>query len=211
MLNALFFHAYYAYLQGDLEKTRMFYEMLKEEFKVSKNRDALDQYQLRELKNIRSALESGSIPSIAWINEADTPAVKMKEESGIKQKELVKRIYYEAMDSLRDCLKSDSSLHLYNIEHPCGSYGQVDMVYMDSVTAYPVEIKPLEGRHDILGQIAKYTLYFRYLLNLKHFKRVQPVTICNSYDRHTLTELKRMSVYTLRYGLSKDKVIIEAI
>ena len=54
MLSALFFHAYYAYLQGDLEKTRMFYEMLKEEFKVSKNRDALDQYQLRELKNIRS-------------------------------------------------------------------------------------------------------------------------------------------------------------
>jgi len=210
MLNALYYHTYYAYLQGDLSKAQMYYGMLKDEYNAHKDRTALDTYQLQELKSVRSAIESGTIAKNVWVTEAHSPTTEDK-SSGIKQTELVKRIHYEAEDSVRQCLKSDDSLQLYNIEHPCGDYGRVDMVYTDDTTAYPTEIKPAEGRHDLLGQIAKYTLYFRLRLHLRHFKRVQPVTICSSYDKHTLAELKRMSVVTLRYSISNDRVHVGVV
>jgi len=210
VINALFFYTYYAYLQGDIEKTRMYFEMLKEEYNTHRSKTILDTYQFKELKNIRGALETGTITTNTWVNENSTPNIG-DSGVGLKQNDLVRKIHLEASDSLRECLDSDGSLYLYNIEHPCGRYGRVDMVYMDSAIVYPTEIKPAEGRHDILGQIAKYTLYFRTLLHLRHFRHVQPVTICNSYDKHTLTELKRMSVMTLSYSLSEDRVIIRAV
>ena len=209
MVETLFFLAYYAYLRGDLDSTRMYYEMLKDEYNSLGGKGILDDYQLRELKNIRTAIESGAISKDSWVDESTVPNVENK-PSGIKQTDLVKRIHHEATDSLRACLQSDS-LYLYNIEHPCGDYGRVDMVYMDDVIAYPTEIKPAEGRHDMLGQIAKYTLYFRMLLHIKHFKSVQPVTICNSYDKHTLTELKRMSVVTLKYSVNRGRIMVGAV
>jgi hypothetical protein len=210
MLNALYYHAYYSYLKGDLDSTRMYYEMLRDEYNSHGDRGALDSYQLRDLKAIRTAITSGVVAKNLWVEETAVPST-IETGTSIKQVELVRRLHYEAEDSVRQCLKSDGSLHLYNIEHPCGDYGRVDMVYTDDTTAYPTEIKPSEGRHDILGQIAKYTLYFRLRLHLKHFKRVQPVTICGSYDAHTLTELKRMSVVTLRYSISNDRVHVGVV
>jgi hypothetical protein len=210
MITALYFRTYYSYLLGDLEKTRMFYGILREEFKARKNIDALDRYQLTELKKIRAALDSGTVTTKAWINDGIVSDVRSTDEI-IKQTVLVKKIHHEAFDSLKKCLSSDDSLYLYNIEHPCGRYGRVDMVYKDTDVIYPTEIKPSEGQHDILGQIRKYELHFSILLNLRHFKRVQPVTICNSYNKHTLVELKRMSVMTLKYSLINDRVTIGAV
>lgn len=209
MIDTLYYYAYYSYLKSDLDSTRMYFEMLRDEYNARKDKNILNNYQLKELKAIRTAIASGMIAKNIWVEETSVPTTK---DTGtpVKQTELVKRIYYEATDSLKQCLQSDN-LYLYNIEHPCGGYGRVDMVYMDDVIAYPTEIKPAEGRHDILGQIAKYTLYFRMLLHIKHFKSVQPVTICNSYDKHTLAELKRMSVTTLRYYMNSNKVHVALV
>lgn len=209
MIDTLYYYAYYSYLKGDLDSTRMYFEMLRDEYNARKDKNILNNYQLRELKAIRTAIASGVIAKNIWVEETSVPTTK---DTGtpVKQTDLVKRIHHEATDSLRACLQSDS-LYLYNIEHPCGDYGRVDMVYMDDTIAYPTEIKPAEGKHDLLGQIAKYTMYFRMKLHLKHFKGVQPVTICNSYDKHTLVELKRMSVVTLKYIISSDRVTVGAV
>jgi hypothetical protein len=210
MLDALFFHTYYSYLQGDKENTQMYYELLQEEFNVRRNSTALNLSQLQELKAIREALKSGTLTKNAWVNESETPIVKDM-GSGLKQTALIKKIHTEAIDSLKKCLGSTDALCLYNLEHPCGSHGRVDMVYMDDEIVYPTEIKPLEGKHDLVGQIEKYALYFRMHLHLKHFKRVQPVTICGGYDVHALTELKRMSVLTLKYSVHADRVSVCAL
>jgi len=211
MVEALYYFTYNAYLNGDLEKTKTFFEILKEEYNAAKNKDLLDRYQYSELKKIRAAIATGNIPKCGWLSEVDTPKVISSDETDIKQQDLVKRIDSEAVNDLRQCLQSNESLYLDNIEHPCGDHGRVDMVYRDVITAYPVEIKKDKGRHDLVGQIAKYTLYFRMLLNLKHFKTVQPVTICRCYDRHALAELKRMSVVTLRYGIMNGRVVVKAV
>jgi hypothetical protein len=211
MIETLFFFAYYAYLNGDIEKTRMYFDMLRKEFNEKKDIHSLEEYQYKELKNIRQALNTGAIPKCEWINESSAPSIKYEGIPDLKQDAIVKRIHFDALDELRKTLGSDESLRLYNIEHPCNPHGRVDMVYRDSITAYPVEVKRQHGRHDLLGQIAKYTLYFRTLLHLKHFKKVQPVTICRCYDQHTLAELKRMSVITLRYTFRNDKLSLSLV
>lgn len=83
------------------------------------------------------------------------------------------------------------------------------MVYRSHNISYPTELKVSEGKHDLIGQINKYTLYFKMQMHLKHYDEVQPVTICNNYNQHTLTELKRLSVITLKYDLIDDGIRIK--
>lgn len=210
MVEALFFHTYYSYLLGDIDKTSMYYAMLKDEYNTRGNREALDINQLKELKMIRAAIDTNTISIDKWVAEIQAPESETKEELP-KQNDLIKRLHADALDSLRSYMRSDDSFSLYNIEHPCETHGRVDMVYRDSETMYPVEIKRNEGRHDLIGQIAKYTLYFKMHLHLKMYKKVQPVTICRNYDSHTLSELKRRSVETLRYQIVGKKVVLERV
>jgi len=211
MLEALFFQTYYAYLRGDKQNTTMFFDLLREEFNRSKNKNSLSTTQLRQLKEIRTAIDTGAVKPDEWVCEPDTPLVIDSKLVYLKQNDLVKKIHWDALDALRTNLNSDQQFHLYNIEHPCGNYGRIDMVYMDAETVYPTEIKRDQGRHDLLGQIEKYTLYFKMQLHLKHFKKVQPVTICHQYDRHVLTELKRRSVVTMKYSSINDHITLSLV
>lgn len=204
MVEALYFQTYYAYLKGNLSDARMFFEFMVDEFKIKKNPKALTKKQLLQLKEIKSAIKNGKVKNSAWVTE-ENKTVSNKNDPDIKQTELVKKIHFEGIETLRKVLDSDS-LELHNIEHPCDKFGAVDMVYRDQDTFYPVEVKRHEGKHDLIGQIAKYTLYFKLGLHLKLYSDVQPVTICNNYNPHTLTELKRMSVITLKYDLRNDKI-----
>ena len=127
MLRALFFKTYYSYLLGDFESTRLYFELLRQEFRETNNRDAYSQGQLRKLKEIKVALDSGVIAKNEWVEE-ESPVGDTKEGAGLKQDALVKRIHFEALDQLKEIL-SDDELFLYNLEHPCAPYGRVDMLY----------------------------------------------------------------------------------
>jgi hypothetical protein len=210
MVETLFFKTYHAFLLGKLTDTQMYFEFLAEEFKRKKNAEALKRKQLLILKKIRSALETGKIENQQWINEPAMPSISTDLAPGIKQPELVRKIHYEGLASLQEHLEAPG-LELYNIEHPCGEYGAVDMVYKSEGIIYPVEVKRHEGKHDLIGQINKYTLYFNLNLHLKHYEDVQPITICNSYNPHTLAELKRLSVIPLKYDLTDEGIKIRKI
>lgn len=209
MVETLFFKTYHSYLLGNLPDTQMFFSFLVEEFKNRKDPKALTSRQLMELKKIRSALDTGKIETSQWVAE---PIIDFSNPTppDIHQKELVKKIHFEGLGMTREALQ-EPALELYDLEHPCGAYGAVDMVYRGQDIFYPVEVKRHEGKHDLIGQIGKYSLYFKLRLHLKQYIDVQPVTICNSYNPHTLAELKRMSVITLKYDLIEDKIKIGAI
>ena len=53
MIEPLYFFCYYAYLLGDLEKTRMYFSIIREEYKSCGKPDSLKEYQLIELKKIK--------------------------------------------------------------------------------------------------------------------------------------------------------------
>ena len=207
MIEFLFFQTYYSYLKENFEDTKMFFQFLKEEYKIRKDAHALTKKQLRVLKEIKFSIENGKIKPASWVEEDAVLITKNENEPKIKQPELVKKIYFEGTDTLKKLFHADS-IALYNIEHPCGKYGAVDMVYKDRDIVYPVEVKIHERKHDLIGQISKYTLYFKLNLHLKMYTEVQPVTICNSYNPHTLKELKVLSVNTLKYDLIEDKIKI---
>jgi len=206
MIEPLYFFCYYAYLLGDLEKTRMYFSIIREEYKSCGKPDSLKEYQLIELKKIKEALTTGNISRNKWLDETITDS-SYSSEIKIKQVELVRRIHIEGLEQLKEILQDD--LWLYNIEHPCGSYGAVDMVYMGKDTIYPVEVKRARGGHDLIGQISKYDLYHRLQLHYNHYKYVQSVTICNSYDPFTIRELQMMGIRMLKYSFSKDKILIK--
>jgi hypothetical protein len=210
MVEALFFKTYHSFLMGNLPHTRMFFEFLVDEFKRHKNPEALTLKQLKELKKIRSAIESGKIETCQWINESPSTPTDTVQVPDIKQAELIKRLYFEGLKTTAELLKADS-LELYDVEHPCGRYGTVDLVYRSQDVFYPIEVKRHEGKHDLIGQISKYALYFRMRLHLKHYTDVQPVTICNSYNQHTLSELKRLFVIPLKYDIVYDKIKITQV
>lgn len=207
MVEALYFKTYQSFLLGDISETKMFFEFLVDEFKKRKNSEALSKKQLIELKKIKSAIDTGKIESQQWVEETNVQTTNSAFTPDIKQDDLVKRIHYEGLDTLKKLLNAPG-LYLYNIEQPCGLYGAVDMVYQNGGTVYPVEVKRHEGKHDLIGQINKYTFYFKMTLHLKHYTEVQPVTLCNSYNPHTLTELKRLAVIPLKYHITEDRITI---
>lgn len=210
MVESLYFQTYKAFLLGDLTNAKMYFEFLVEEFRNKKNPKALSNNQLIVLKTIRSALQSGMIEKQQWVSESSIPLYNPQETPNINQVELVRRIHFGGLKRLAELLQAPD-LELYNIEHPCGAYGAVDMVYKSKDTVYPVEVKRHEGKHDLIGQIGKYDLHFKLNLSLKHYESVQPVTLCNSYNPHTLAELKRLSVITLRYNITDDSIKIDPI
>ena len=209
MVEAMFFKAYYAYLKGNLKEAEIYYSILKEEFRNKGDPFALSPSQLQKIKKVFIALKTGSMGTTTWLEE-DVPEVVEKEKPGIRQNELVKRLHHEAFEDLKKCIGSQS-LYLYNIEHPCGDYGKVDMVYYDDHVAYPIEVKRHEGKHDLIGQIGKYAMHFNLCLHNKHYDDVVPVTLCRTYNTQTLKKLKMMEVLTLRYYFSEDKIKISNI
>jgi len=206
MIEPLYFFCYYAYLSGDLEKTRMYFSIIREEYKSCGKPNSLKKHQLIELKKIKGALTTGNISRNKWLDET-VIGPSYSSEIKIKQVELVRRIHIDGLEQLKEILQDD--LWLYNIEHPCGPYGAVDMVYMGKDTIYPVEVKRGCGKHDLIGQISKYDLYHRLQLHYKHYERVQSVTICNSYDPFTIRELQMMGIRMLSYSFSKDNIFIK--
>ena len=181
----------------------MYYEFLKEEFRERQDRHALTPIQLKTLKMVREAIKTRKIPEMAWgdplNNEANTPPdLKQKND----QKQLVKEIHL-GLSQIEGILHPTGTLYLYNIEHPCPPYGVIDVVYRDDITVYPLEVKTGEGKHDILGQIMKYELFFKLNLHLGHYQEVQPITMCSHYQNFVLGELKKRGIITLRYDRTK--------
>jgi hypothetical protein len=208
MVEALYFKTYYSFLKGDLPNTQMFFDFLVDEFNKRKNPGALSKKQLKELKSIRSAIKTGKIEGYDWVIESSLCIVDINPSPDIKQTELTRKIHFEGLSQLQELLNV-SDLELYNVEHPCGVYGAVDMVYRCQNVAFPLEVKVSEGKHDLIGQINKYALYFKMQMHMKNYDEVQPVTICNNYNQHTLTELKRLSVITLKYDLTDNGIKIK--
>lgn len=209
MIDHYFYCTYYAYLLGNLQDAMMYYEWLREEFNATKDPTALKPYQLSELKKIKIAIDTGILPGKAWVDEPH--AVLDNNTPDIKQKELTKYIATHGTDQLREIVGGASDFHLYNVEHPCAAYGRVDMVYRDMDTIYPVEVKRTEGRHDLIGQTLKYDLFFKLNLHLGVYERVCPVTLCHTYDPHTLSELKRNSVETVKYSFCNNRLKLSRV
>lgn len=206
MIESLYFFCYYAYLLGNFEKTHMYYAMIRDEYKINGDKDSLKKHQLLELKKIKEAINTGNMSKNKWLDESISQISVGSSDVTIKQKKLVKKIHENGLEQLKEILQDN--LYLYNIEHPCGSYGAVDMVYMGKNTIYPLEVKRGRGGHDLIGQISKYDLYHRLQLHYKHYEHVQSVTICNSYDPFTIQELRTMGVIPLNYSLNKNSIKI---
>lgn len=213
MIETLYFKCYYAYLKKDLEETRMFFEMLRDELSKTKLKNPLPKEYLSELKKVRDSLKTGSFINRSWVN--DTTPLKIPNMSGEKfkgnQDDLVKKIHFEASTKLKELLGASEDFHLYNIEHPCGIHGAVDMVYADGDASYPIEVKKDEGKHDIISQISKYDLSFKLHLHLKMYKRVKPVTICASYQNNVIKELLSIGVVPLYYRISDGRLHLNRI
>lgn len=210
MVETLYFNTYYSYLKGDLTKSKMFYEMLKEEFRLTKNPHILNRKQLKNLKLIKSCIDLNKIYSYEWVSE-DIACCSNTQESKLLQKDLIRKIYDDDFKSFMSILGSDESIYMYNLEHPCGDKGFVDLVLKDKINIYPIEVKRGEGKHDLIGQIMKYNLHFKLHTHLKMYEEVVPATICNSYNKNTLIELKKLGVITITYNIIKNTLELKGI
>jgi hypothetical protein len=187
----------------------MYYSILKEEIKTTGFKYNLDNRQLQELKKIKDSLKSGSISKNTWLDEPDTPRIPAFPTAAIRQEDLVKQIHTQGLDQLKNLLQDD--LYLYNIEHPCGEYGNVDMVYMGKKTVYPLEVKKDQGQHDLIGQLNKYDLYHKFFLHYKLYSNVQSIAICSSYEPYTLKELKQLNFRTILYSIKDGQLNLRPV
>ena len=204
MIKTAYFKCYYAFLKKDLDETRVYYEILRDELKKTKDPSVLSREKLIELRKIRDALKTGDLPANRWVTDDTLEKLNKPHQSPFtgNQDDLARKIHFEAKDSLRGLIEAEDDFYLYNLEHPCGIYGFIDMVYADKCTHYPVELKKDEGKHDLISQIYKYDLSLKLHLHLGFYEKVQPVTICASYQNNVLKELKSIGVIPLRYLLN---------
>lgn len=209
MLKALFHRCYYSYLRGDLEEAKMFFEFLRDEYRKSGDKNALSPYQLRLLRTVRDALRGKEVRSVTW--EEDLPAEALKPPENDQSHRDVVREIHRSIKQLQNALgRSVGELRLHNIEHPCPP-GRMDMLYLDDVFAYPVEVKPEAGKHDIVGQILKYDLSCRMNIHLGFWQDVQPVTVCGGYSKWALRELKKHGVITILHTNSKNGLNLKKV
>lgn len=205
MITVLFHKCYYAFLRGDFEESRIFFDLLKEEFREVGDRNALNKHQLRLLKRAKTAIDTGKVSQAAWLqnpnlNNADE-AKKLKPDKTHKQ--LVRAIYEESAQLKELIGNTLEGFCLHNIEHPCPPHGRADMLYLDNVYAYPIEVKPGAGGHDVVGQILKYEQSLRMLLHIRTWEDVRPITICWDYSEFALKALKGFGITTLKYRTTK--------
>jgi len=211
MFETLFFKCYYACLKNNLKECKLYYELLKDEFKLRGNVSSLTKVYLIYLKEVKSVLDTGYTKSKAILDgPVEYRTDSKKDISKTTQKVLVHKIHTKGFNDLKDILK-DPELSLYNIEHPLPPYGRVDMMYKGKETVYPLEVKKNVGEHDLIGQIGKYELACKLKLHLKQFIRIRPVTLCRTYDTHTLKELKSLNVCTLIYTNTRDSFRIKKV
>lgn len=206
MIESLFFFCYYSYLLGDLSNTEIYYSIIQEEFKISGHKDSLKHHQFVKLRQIKGALKNKTIYQNKWLDNPEYNGPKTSPKIEMKQKELVKKIHLKGINQLKEIL--NDNIYLYNIEHPCGSYGAVDMIYMGKDTIYPLEVKRNCGEHDLIGQISKYDLFHRLQLHYKHYEHVQSITLCNSYNTFVVKELYKMGFIPLLYNLTENGINI---
>lgn len=211
MMATLFYRCYYAYLKGDLEESRLFFNFLTKEYKSCKDKKVFSKRKLMLLKDVRTALQTKKVGQDNWVKD-DLNASKMAENKVSKrpQNELV-RLIHDDLENLRTILNAPNNFHLYNIEHPCDPFGRVDMLYKDDSVVYPVEVKTGTGNHDLVGQIAKYDRSLRFQLHLNLWENVLPVTICKNYSDFAIKELKKRGVTTLQYFEKNKKVTLRPI
>ena len=209
MINTLYFKTYYSFLKGNLPETEMYYSFLKDEFRKRKDPNVLKPYQLYELKRVREAIRTGNLPRGSWIDDTSLQGPPTQPVAELHQDDLVWKIH-QNFRQLKELLQ-DENLYLYDLEHNCEPYGACDMVYMGKNTVYPVEVKKDRGDHALIGQISKYELYFKFQLHLRHYERVHPITICSSYDRFTLANLKQFRILTLVYKQTEDSLTISKV
>jgi len=209
MVRALYHRCCQSYLLADLDSTFMFYDLLCQAYRESGRPDSLTTDQLRDLKAIRTAVRTGVISKGQWLTEILPEVPPAATEEKRKQDDVVHAIHHLGLEKLRGIL--EDPVRLYNLEHPCGPYGRVDMVYQGERTVYPLEVKVGKGKHDLIGQICKYDLYHRLRLSYGFHERVRSVTVCGSYDSYTLAELKRNGILTLRYSLVDGRLSLGKI
>jgi len=195
---------------GDKNTASLYYALLKEEFKISGKSDSLKPSQLKELKNIKESLSSGSIATTSWLAEPVVSTEEQDKSIGL-EKEVVRKIYYEGFEKLKEILNANENFYLYNLEHPCADYGKADMVYMDDRIVYIVEVKKGIGKHDLLGQVMKYTLAMKMKLHYKLYDEVRAITICSGYKDYAVKELKKHGIITLVYEFIEDKFTLKLV
>ena len=211
MITSLFHQCYYSFLRGNLSEAEMYYQFIKEEYSLRKDPTVLKPRQLKALKVVRDAIKAKSIQECSWVPDTDTQANIAPEKAYDEtQVELLKQIH-TGEAQLTDLTLPHGNLYLFNIEHPTPPYGAVDMVYMDDVFVYPTEVKIGCGKHDIIGQIMKYDLFFKLNLHLGFWEGVRPITICSHYQDFTLIELKKRGVITLRHETKNDGIRLSKV
>lgn len=209
MIESIYFSCYYAFLLGDLNKTRMYFDILRDEFKAGGSIESLNKGQLEQLAIIRDSLKTGHLEKREWV-ESTGSLPDNESPSPVRQDELVRNIHETGEGQLREIFQQDQ-LELYNIEHPCPPYGIVDMVYMGNRTVYPVEVKKDQGGHDLIGQIGKYGLFHKLKVHYKLYDRVRSATVCRSYKPYVLDELKKMGVITILYSGEKEALKLKRV
>ena len=192
MVLSLYFRCHYAFLLGNLADASMYLDMLREEFKSGVG--GLKPHQMAELAKVREAVRTGNVARNVW-SDPTGGFSPPDERPDVGQDELVRRLHESGR---MPAMLGD--VRLVNVEQPCPPYGRVDMLYRDSDTVYPVEVKVGRGNHDLLGQIGKYDLYHRLRLHLGLYEFVKSVTICHAYDDYALAGLMGMGVLPLTYS-----------
>jgi len=75
---------------------------------------------------------------------------------------------------------------------------------LPDTTLYVLEIKTDRATSDIICQLNKYSKYFTNLLNIKHWHKVEKVSLAKEYPESTITELKEINCNILYYNDIND-------
>lgn len=200
-----------AVLQGDLEKSRIFIDLLRNEYSEdSTNFEILEQDdRFGNLIQLGKAVDEGKIVK-KYNFELLFKEMKEKEKSEdvVKKEKDLQRMLCKDQNVLKELISKDFVVEDY--EHKV-MFGYVDLVGRCEDTVYVIELKKEVAKFDVVSQIDKYMYDFRAKLIYKMWKKVKGIVIANSFQEYALNELKKNDVLCVEYTYQDEKLTLRRI
>ena len=194
---------------GNLKLARSLHEMLL--YSAKYNRKIIEALRPRyreRLKEITYELYSGKTLATRLPIEI-RPNIKSCPIAFAKESEL--RDYLAAhMDLITAAL--GEQVRLVGTEVETDFEYRCDIVAENAKKFYPIELKIVQGKHQVVSQIEKYCFYFYRTLRYNHYRDIQGVVFASGFDDYSINELRKRGFWIFNVvSTPEEKIILRKI
>ena len=200
IVEVLYYKLYNAVLLGEKSEYVDFLAMLREAYEEDSSAFKILEKDNRfeHLQHLGYIIDNNLVKKIDFSESIQEENKLLEAQNSVNEEKELKYLLYENINKLKELIEAKDGFYFGLFE--CKTrFGIIDITARDKETMFVIELKRNKVKHDIIGQIEKYIIFFKLKLILKLWKKVIAVVVANDYDKFILKRLKHSGVICLQY------------